>query len=311
MTNDRRLILAASTGGHLTQLVKLAPFLSASPESLWISFDSPQSRSLLREKNFLTVPYIAPRDFKSVGTAYRLIRQHLKNFGANYEEAVSTGAALALAALPAARMSGVEARYIESVSRTEGPSLSGRILHASRLCALETQHASWAGGRWKPRESVMQAFTAARDKAPNPQPKLFVTLGTISPYRLDSLVDAVLSTGLANETTTWQLGSTQRTDLPGRCYETVEDSQFEQMVRGSDVVITHSGVGSILKILETGKFPVVIPRRRERGEHVDDHQLQIAKLVHDSGIAVSVEAPLLDAELIVDASSWTVRSRGA
>lgn len=311
VANDRRLILAANTGGHLTQLVKLAPSLGASPESLWISFDSPQSRSLLQGRNFLAVPYIAPRDFRSAGTAFRIIRKYLKDNGADYQEAVSTGAALALAALPAARMFGVDARYIESVSRTDGPSLSGRILHASRLCRLETQHAAWARGRWKARASVMQAFTAVRDQAPTPNPKIFVTLGTISPYRFDSAIDAVLATGLANESTTWQLGSTQRTDLPGKCYDTVEDSQFERMMSDADVVITHSGVGSILKIMEAGKFPVVLPRRSERGEHVDDHQLQIAKLVHESGIAVAVDAPDLDAGAIIDASSWTVRSRGA
>jgi hypothetical protein len=44
---QRKLLLVASTGGHLAQLVRLAPGLGASPSSLWVTFDSVQSRSLL------------------------------------------------------------------------------------------------------------------------------------------------------------------------------------------------------------------------------------------------------------------------
>ncbi len=305
-----RMLLAASTGGHLSQLVRLAPVIGASDDSLWITFDTPQSRSLLEGRRVLYVPYIAPRDYRAVIRAFIQIRSFLKNTDERFDEAVSTGAGLALAALPAARTVGIPVRYIESVSRTEGPSLSGRILHALRIGRLETQHERWAGGRWNFRGSVLGAFTAKDDGLENLRPKIFVTLGTIRPYRFDSAVDAVLATGLVNETTVWQLGCTKRQNLPGQVFETVDDDDFEKFIREADVVITHSGVGSILRILELGKFPVVLTRRKDRGEHVDDHQVQIAELVRNNQIAYALDVDELTREVVVDATRRRILYRG-
>ena len=132
----RKLLLAASTGGHIAQLVRLAPGLGATDDSLWVSFDSPQTRSLLRDKRTLLVPYIKPRDWRGTLTAVGEIHQALS--AEHFDAAVSTGAALATAALPTARRHGIPALYIESVSRVLGPSLTGRMLYHSRLAEMRT-----------------------------------------------------------------------------------------------------------------------------------------------------------------------------
>ncbi len=54
---------------------------------------------------------------------------------------------------------------------------------------------------------------------------------------------------------------------------------FEKMVayiRESRVYICHAGSGSTMLALHEGKIPVVVPRRPDLGEHVDDHQLRFA-----------------------------------
>jgi UDP-N-acetylglucosamine transferase subunit ALG13 len=48
------------------------------------------------------------------------------------------------------------------------------------------------------------------------------------------------------------------------------------LVRESSHVICHAGVGLIMTTIREDKKPIVIPRLSEYGEHVDDHQLQIA-----------------------------------
>ncbi|WP_455133511.1 glycosyltransferase [Microbacterium aurum] len=285
----RRLLLAASTGGHIAQLVRLAPGLGASEDSLWISFDSPQTRSLLANKRTLMVPYIKPRDWKATLTATRLIREAVA--GEPFEAAVSTGAALAMAALPTARLRGIPTLYIESVSRVQGPSLSGRMLHTLRGTQMRTQHPSWAGRRWGVHPSVLETFTTTERDVDTTRPlKLFVTLGTIEGYRFDTLVDAVLATGLANDETVWQLGFTDRPDaLPGWAVAQMSAEEFARSAREADVVITHAGVGTILGLLEMGIYPVAAVRRSARDEHVDDHQEQISALLAASGIGSPVE----------------------
>ncbi len=300
----RKLLLAASTGGHIAQLVRLAPGLGAADDSLWVSFDSPQTRSLLAGKRTLLVPYIRPRDWVNTARATRAINKAVGR--ENFDGAVSTGAALAMAALPVARLHRIPTLYIESVSRVQGPSLTGRMLHALRGTEMRTQHPAWAGKRWGVHPSVLETFESIPRATGDRPLKLFVTLGTIEGYRFDSLVDAVLASGLANEETTWQLGFTDREDLPGHAVTQMESAEFERLAREADVVITHAGVGTILGLLEKGIYPVAVVRRSARDEHVDDHQSQIAQLISQSGIGSAVEVDQLSAELIRDAAGRAV-----
>ncbi|MDJ0376220.1 glycosyltransferase [Cryobacterium sp. PH31-L1] len=295
-SQQRKLLLVASTGGHLAQLVRLAPGLGASPSSLWVTFDSMQSRSLLAGQRRIHVPYVRPRDYLGMMRAAGIVRRVLKHEA--FEGAVSTGAGLAVAALPQAAISGVPSLYIESVSRVEGPSLSGRMLAASHLVSLRTQHPAWATNRWRTHPSVLSTYHSLIRPAPE-RPRLFVTLGTIEGYRFDSLVDAVLASGLADERTVWQLGfTTNRTDLPGQVHQMMPTAQFVDAALNSDVVITHAGVGTFMGLLEMGIFPVLVTRRKHRGEHVDDHQMQIAELAEYLGVARAVDSPDLTADVI-------------
>ena len=44
----------------------------------------------------------------------------------------------------------------------------------------------------------------------------------------------------------------------------------------ADAVVTHAGVGSTVTAMRAGKKPIMIPRLVRFGEHVDDHQVQLA-----------------------------------
>ena len=55
------------------------------------------------------------------------------------------------------------------------------------------------------------------------------------------------------------------------------------------MVVTHAGVGSILTCLLNGKRPVVVPRLAGLGEHVDDHQLELARRLRDIDVVTLVE----------------------
>jgi UDP-N-acetylglucosamine transferase subunit ALG13 len=296
----RKLLLVASTGGHVAELARLAPGLGAAQNSLWVTFDSAQTRSLLAGQRRVFVPYVRPRDIRGVVRTSWIIERLLRR--EHFDGVASTGSAIAVSALPLAAAQGIPSLYIESVSRVEGPSLSGRILAASRIVEMHTQHQSWAQGRWHMHESVFDTFRSL-PKDPAERPSLFVTLGTIEGYRFDAMVDAVLATGLADERTVWQLGyTTGRHDLPGRVYGQMLFDDFHDAAENADVVITHAGVGSMLSFLEAGIYPVLVTRRKARGEHVDDHQLQIAELASELGVVEAVDAPDLNAEVVYAAA---------
>jgi UDP-N-acetylglucosamine transferase subunit ALG13 len=301
-------LLVASTGGHLAQLHRWSEVIGSDADSLWVTFENPQSESLLRNRRKLYVPYVAPRDGRGTIAALLRMMREIDWKAEGFTAMVTTGAALGLAGLTAARLHRIPATYIESVSRVRGPSLTGKLASLDPSIQMYCQYEHWANERWKFHGSLFDTFETV-PKSRIASPRLFVTLGTIQPYRFDALVDAVLSTGLADSRTVWQLGATTREGLAGRAHSQLSASEFESCARAADVVITHAGVGTLMQFLEMGIFPVVVPRRADRKEHVDDHQVQIVQLLQKRRIAIACEVNELNAAKILEASSATVVSR--
>lgn len=52
---------------------------------------------------------------------------------------------------------------------------------------------------------------------------------------------------------------------------------MDELTRRSRIIITHGGPSCYIESINFGKFPIVVPRRREFGEHIDDHQLLIGR----------------------------------
>ena len=67
--------------------------------------------------------------------------------------------------------------------------------------------------------------------------------------------------------------------------------EFEKKARWADVVITHAGEGNVGLCKNLGKKMIVVPRRREFGEHTNDHQLELARVVQDKGLGLVAQNP--------------------
>lgn len=76
-------------------------------------------------------------------------------------------------------------------------------------------------------------------------------------------------------------------------------AEFEQQMRNAETVISHGGCGTLLYAARLGKIPVVMPRRKKYGEHVNDHQLQLVDELAEQGriIPAYEAADLADAVL--------------
>jgi UDP-N-acetylglucosamine transferase subunit ALG13 len=85
-----------------------------------------------------------------------------------------------------------------------------------------------------------------------------------------------------------QHGSTPpRPDLlNGEWVDYLEFDDLLAKMRRANVVISHAGVGSMITALRNGKLPVVLPRLARFGEHVDDHQLQLAERFAAQGLVL-------------------------
>jgi UDP-N-acetylglucosamine transferase subunit ALG13 len=66
---------------------------------------------------------------------------------------------------------------------------------------------------------------------------------------------------------------------------------FDEMTdcfREAETVVTHAGAGSILCAIREGHVPLVVPRRHDLGEHVDEHQAELTRALEARGSVIAV-----------------------
>ena len=67
--------------------------------------------------------------------------------------------------------------------------------------------------------------------------------------------------------------------------------EFKDSIAKAGLVICHAGAGTLIHILQAGKVPVVMPRRKKYGEHVDDHQWELVKALAEQGRVIAAFEP--------------------
>ena len=83
------------------------------------------------------------------------------------------------------------------------------------------------------------------------------------------------------------------------CHEYMPFDELQAHVRRARVVVSHAGVGSIMVALAAGHRPILVPRLSARGEHVDDHQVPLARRLARAGAVVLVEDASRLAEIVM------------
>jgi UDP-N-acetylglucosamine:LPS N-acetylglucosamine transferase len=119
------ILLVCSSGGHLQQMLALEP--AWAPYShVWVTFDKSDSRSLLRDERVVFAHSPTNRSVKNLlrnlllaWHTFRVVRPRVL---------LTTGAGVAVPFAWIGRLRGVRIIYIESFTRIERPSLTGRLV---------------------------------------------------------------------------------------------------------------------------------------------------------------------------------------
>ena len=107
---------------------------------------------------------------------------------------------------------------------------------------------------------------------------VFVAVGTqkFQLNRLLKAVDDLVEAGLLEDVFA-QTGHSDYVPRNYRYQDFLSRDDFQSCISRCDLLITHSGVATIIAGLKLRKPVIVVPRLEKFGEHVDDHQVQIAK----------------------------------
>ena len=121
-----KIALVSSSGGHLLQLHQLKPWWEKH-ERLWVTFPTPDARSLLAGERVYEAHHPTTRNvknlFRNLVLAARVLRRERPDV------VVSTGAAVAFPFFVVARVLRMKTVYLEVYDRIDLPTLTGRLCH--------------------------------------------------------------------------------------------------------------------------------------------------------------------------------------
>jgi len=119
---------------------------------------------------------------------------------------------------------------------------------------------------------------------------IFVTVGTHEqPFdRLVKEIDKLKGKNIITEQVFIQTGYSVYKPKFCEYEEFIKFNEMMEMIKKARIVITHGGPGSIMPVLYNGKVPIVVPRQKKHGEHVDAHQVHFCKKLEEKGKILAV-----------------------
>jgi UDP-N-acetylglucosamine transferase subunit ALG13 len=112
---------------------------------------------------------------------------------------------------------------------------------------------------------------------------IFVTVGNATQgfSRLLKAVDELTGKGVFESDSVFIQSGNNPDFFPSHCKHEpfLPMEEFARKVCDADLIVCHAGAGTLLHVLRAGKVPVVMPRRKKYGEHVDDHQLELVQVL--------------------------------
>lgn len=105
---------------------------------------------------------------------------------------------------------------------------------------------------------------------------IFVTVGTHEQQfnRLIKEVDRLKGEGLIQDDVFIQTGFSDYEPVHCQWKALISYDEMNRYIDEADIVITHGGPATFMGSLIKGKKTIVVPRLKEFGEHVNNHQLE-------------------------------------
>jgi UDP-N-acetylglucosamine transferase subunit ALG13 len=118
---------------------------------------------------------------------------------------------------------------------------------------------------------------------------ILVTVGTEKfPFdRLMRWVDLLARNGLIDEEMVVQYGSCSHLPSGSKVYRMMRETDFRLCVEDARIVIAHCGEGTVLLLDSLSTPYILVPRSQRFKEHVDDHQVELARALERLGVPIA------------------------
>ncbi|MEQ8690652.1 MAG: glycosyltransferase [Pseudomonadales bacterium] len=121
---------------------------------------------------------------------------------------------------------------------------------------------------------------------------IFLTVGSALPFdRLVRMVDRAVKDGLISDKIFAQIGDGKYAPSSFAYTRFLAKSEFKEKMTLASAVISHAGIGTITDALKHSLPLLVLPRRPQYGELVDDHQQKTAQAYAELGHLLVFNSP--------------------
>lgn len=110
---------------------------------------------------------------------------------------------------------------------------------------------------------------------------IFVTVGTHEqPFnRLIKEIDSLVKKKIINEDVFIQTGYSTYTPKFCNYKSMLSYKEMKEKINKARIIITHGGPSSFIDALNNDKIPIVVPRQKKYGEHINNHQVEFVKFI--------------------------------
>jgi UDP-N-acetylglucosamine--N-acetylmuramyl-(pentapeptide) pyrophosphoryl-undecaprenol N-acetylglucosamine transferase len=285
-----RICLAASGGGHIRQLLDLAPAWSKY-DYFFVSEDTALSRSLTGNHSVFFLSHFALGQVRRDGLI-RTISSGLGNLLGSIrlvlkhrpDVVISTGAGTVFFVAIFAKILGAKFFLIETFARFDRPSSFTR---AAAWFADDIVVQSATLGKQFPSAAVFDPLEILATPRPPKKNLLFATVGVTFPFdRLIEMVGTLKENGTISQNVVCQTGIGGIAPAGTTAFETLPFEAIKAYLHEADIVVCHGGTGSVITALREGCRTIVVPRSQARGEHYDNHQQEITDAFAARGLVV-------------------------
>ena len=304
-----KICLAASGGGHMRQLLDLEPLWHAR-DVIFVTEPTAMGQSVAQRHPTEFVPHVALGQAK-LGHPLVMARAAMANCLASWrivsryrpEVVITTGAGSMYFTALFAKMRGAKLIVIDSFARFDRPSAFARI--AGPIADWRIAQAPVAAAAWNGAE-CFDPLVMQKGERPAKEPLLFATVGATLPFeRLLDYVGDAMRKGLIPERVVAQTGHRAKPVSGADCVEALDFEAMRALLKRADIAVCHGGTGSIITALQAGCRTIAIPRLFERGEHYDDHQLEITQAFEQRGLLFMARTRKEFAESLIKARAMT------
>ena len=113
---------------------------------------------------------------------------------------------------------------------------------------------------------------------------ILVSVGSSDFNRIIRIVDELKGDGRIKDDIVFQTGrATYKPKHAKRIFQFTSWDEINKLNKNAKCVIAHAGAGCILTALQYGTAFIAVPRLKDLGEHVNDHQKEIANTMEQAG----------------------------